>query len=364
MTHATNVPDTTATTDAAPAADPATTAGDTASAASVGITAAARATATVTGSSATTPAAQAGAPGTAEPLGGGTDGAAGRAGTARTTGTAGTAGVPGTAGTLRTAPDTTGTPGAAPGTAPVAARDAASAVTGPRTAATPAGQASSAEDPRFLDTTRAAYDTIARDYTAEHPDSTAGPTAHLERALLGTFAELVREHSDAPVADIGSGPGYVTARLAGLGLPVFGVDVSPQMVATAREAHPELRFHVGSMTALDLPDGTLGGVLALYSTIHVPDRHLPSAFAEFHRVLVPGGYVLLAFQTVPEDSGERHVHLDERYGHAISLDYHWRTPETIGALLADTGFHVLARVHREPWGDEKRPRGFVLARGR
>lgn len=218
-----------------------------------------------------------------------------------------------------------------------------------------------AADP-FIETTRAAYDTIARDYATEHPDSAAGPTGHLERALLGTFAELVREHSDAPVADIGSGPGHVTARLDALGVPVFGVDVSPQMVAMARESHPRLRFHVGSMTALDLPDETLGGVLALYSTIHVPDGHLPKAFAEFRRVLVPGGHVLLAFQTVPEDSGERHVHLDERYGHAISLDYHWRTPETIGALLTDIGFHVLARVHREPWGDEKRPRGFVLAR--
>ena len=219
-----------------------------------------------------------------------------------------------------------------------------------------------AADPRFIAATRASYDTIARDYATEHPDSAAGPTGHLERALLGTFAELVREHSDAPVADIGSGPGHVTARLAALGVPVFGVDVSPRMVAMARETHPQVRFHVGSMTALDLPDGTLGGVLALYSTIHVPDEHLPSVFAEFHRVLVPGGHVLLAFQTVPAGSGERRVHLDERYGHAISLDYHWRTPETVGALLTGTGFHVLARVHREPWGDERRPRGFVLAR--
>jgi SAM-dependent methyltransferase len=217
---------------------------------------------------------------------------------------------------------------------------------------------------RFITSTAASYDAIARDYAAEHPDSTAGAAGHLERAMLGAFVELVREHSGAPVADIGSGPGHVTARLAALGVPVFGVDVSPRMVALARGTHPRLRFHVGSMTALDLPDGTLAGVLALYSTIHVPDEHLPAAFAEFHRVLVPGGHVLLAFQTVPADSGERHVHLDERYGHAVSLDYHWRTPETIGALLAEAGFEVMARLHREPYGDEKRPRGFVLARRR
>jgi SAM-dependent methyltransferase len=217
---------------------------------------------------------------------------------------------------------------------------------------------------RFVTATGAAYDTIAHDYAAEHPDSTAGPTGHFERAMLGAFVELVREHSGAPVADIGSGPGHVTARLAALGVPVFGVDVSPRMVALARETHPRLRFHVGSMTALDLPDGTLAGVLALYSAIHVPDEHLPAVFAEFRRVLVPGGHVLLAFQTVPADTGERRLHLDERYGHAISLDYHWRTPETVGALLTEAGFEVMARLHREPYGDEKRPRGLVLARGR
>ncbi|MHB9859559.1 class I SAM-dependent DNA methyltransferase [Streptomyces sp. YIM S03343] len=264
------------------------------------------------------------------------------------------------------ATDATGRAEAATSTDTADATDATAAppATAPPATAPSAGRDPGA-DPGFLAATRAAYDTIARDYAAEYPDSTALPGSHLERALLGIFAELVKEHSDAPVADIGSGPGHVAARLDAMGLPVFGVDVSPQMVALARETHPHLRFHVGSMTALGLPDETLAGVLALYSTIHVPDDHLPTVFEEFRRVLVPGGHVLLAFQTVSKGSDgseERRVHLDERYGHAISLDYHWRTPETIGALLTEAGFQVMARVHREPWGDEKYPRGFVLAR--
>ncbi|AMW12498.1 methyltransferase [Streptomyces qaidamensis] len=214
--------------------------------------------------------------------------------------------------------------------------------------------------PDFLQSTQSSYDAIAEAYTAEHPDSLAGRP--LERALLTTFVELVRAAGTAgrpPVADVGSGPGYVTARLHEAGLPVFGVDTSPRMVALARRAHPELRFHVGSMTALDLPEETLGGIVALYSIIHVPDDHLPSVFAGFRRVLQPGAPVLLGFQSGDEDGHQR---LTERYGQEISLDYYWRTPDTVAAHLEEAGLEMYARVLRAPQGEEKMPRAFLLAR--
>lgn len=213
-----------------------------------------------------------------------------------------------------------------------------------------------AETPEFIRTTRTSYDAIARPYTEQLADWLSDRP--LDLALVGAFAELVRAGGTAPVADVGSGPGHVTARLDALGLSVFGVDVSARMVALAREAHPSLRFHVGSMTALDLPDETLGGVLALYSIIHVPDEHLPTAFAEFHRVLVPGGHVLLGFQSAVED--ER-MHLAERFGQEISLDYYWRTPDTVAELLVKAGLRLHTRVLREPADDEKRPRAYLLA---
>jgi len=81
------------------------------------------------------------------------------------------------------------------------------------------------------------------------------------------------------------------------------------MVAVARRAHPDLRFDEGSMTALDLADGVLGGIVAWYSIIHTPPQRLPVTFTEFHRVLGPGGHLLLAFQ-----AGDEKVHLEHGYG--------------------------------------------------
>ena len=88
----------------------------------------------------------------------------------------------------------------------------------------------------------------------------------------------------------------MTAHLHSLGLSAFGVDLSPAMIVVARRAHPGLQFNEGSMTALDLTDGVLGGIVAWYSIIHTPPERLPVVFAEFYRVLGPGGHLLLAFQ--------------------------------------------------------------------
>ncbi|MEU6349999.1 class I SAM-dependent methyltransferase [Streptomyces sp. NPDC047072] len=215
----------------------------------------------------------------------------------------------------------------------------------------------SADTPDFIRATRTAYDTIAEPYSEQFSDWLGIQT--LDRGLISGFAELVKEQNLGPVADVGSGPGHATARFHELGIPVFGVDVSPKMVELARRAHPELRFHVGSMTALDLPSGTLGGITALYSTIHVPDDQLPTAFAEFHRVLRAGGHVLLGFQT--SDENDR-LHLTERFGHEIDLDYYWRTPDTVAGLLTAAGLQVVSRVRCEALDGKKYPRAYVVAR--
>lgn len=210
------------------------------------------------------------------------------------------------------------------------------------------------DDP-FLHRTRAAYDAMAGEYAEAFQAELADKP--LDRALLAAFAEVVREGGAGPVADIGCGPGHVTAHLAGLGLTALGIDLSPEMIAVARRTHPDLRFAVGSMTALDLPDGSLGGIVAFYSIIHVPTERLPGVFAEFHRVLAPGGHLLLAFQ-----SGDDGLHRTEAFGHEIALDYTWRRPDDVAALLTAAGLPPHAHLLRDPTPAELLPRAYLQAR--
>lgn len=207
----------------------------------------------------------------------------------------------------------------------------------------------------FLTTTRTFYDAVAEDYADLFRDELA--KRPLERAVLGVFAELVE--GDGPVADLGCGPGRTTARLAALGLPMFGVDLSESMLAIARRENPGLRFEQGSMLELDLPDGALAGALSFYSSIHTPVDQLPALFAEFHRVLAPGAPLLVAFQ-----AGDEHRHFDRPFGHPVSLTFQRRRPEHIADLLTAAGFALVSRTVREPDRalDEVSQQAFLIVR--
>ncbi|GAA1908391.1 class I SAM-dependent methyltransferase [Streptomyces sodiiphilus] len=210
-------------------------------------------------------------------------------------------------------------------------------------------------DSSFLDATRGSYDVLASSYLDRlDPDLDLPP---LSQALHRTFAELVKAQGGGPVADVGCGPGWVTDILHGLGLDVFGIDLSPGMVAEARRTYPGLRFEVGSMLSLDLEDATLGGLLASYSIIHIPRDRLPEVFAEFHRVLAPGGQLMLTFQV-----GDESLHFDEAWGKSVSLDFYRQQPSDVVGLLREAGFEVTAEIVRHPEPTEKSPHGCVMAR--
>ncbi|MER6124110.1 class I SAM-dependent methyltransferase [Streptomyces sp. NPDC001795] len=206
-----------------------------------------------------------------------------------------------------------------------------------------------------LKATRDSYDTVAVDYDRLLRNEL--DNMPFDRAMLGVFAERVLGGGGGPVGDLGCGPGRVTTYLDKLGLDAFGIDLSPQMVAVARQAYPGLRFEVGSMTGLDVEAGTLAGALAWYSTVHTPPRELPVTFREFHRVLAPGGHLLMAFKV-----GDECVHLDHAYGHDLSLDVYRFRPEQVSGLLADAGFVEVARLERAADERENTPQAYILAR--
>ncbi|MFF0010791.1 class I SAM-dependent methyltransferase [Streptomyces sp. NPDC005374] len=205
----------------------------------------------------------------------------------------------------------------------------------------------------FVTATRTFYDAIAEDYAELFPDEIAGKP--LDRAVFAGFAELVGE--GGAVADLGCGPGRVTAHLASLGLSVFGLDLSESMLAIARRENPGLRFERGSMLELDLADGSLAGAVSWYSSIHTPVDELPRLFAEFHRVLAPGGHLLIAFQV-----GDEHRHHDRPWGHPVALTFLRRRPEWIAELLAAAGFAPVVHTVREPHPNETTQQAALIVR--
>ncbi|MBP2387072.1 class I SAM-dependent DNA methyltransferase [Paeniglutamicibacter kerguelensis] len=202
--------------------------------------------------------------------------------------------------------------------------------------------------------TQAAYDLVAPGY--ERLLRTELDANPFDRALLGLFAELVGTDG-SPVADLGCGTGRIARYLSERGLDVRGMDLSPKMIEIARRENPGLSFDVGSLEDLDMADESCAGVLAWYSIIHAPMEVLPQIFAEMHRVLRPGGFALLAFQ-----SGNESVKVSRAYGHEVSFTAHRLDPEYIASLLEAAGFARHSSTVRQPGPMESTPQAYLMMR--
>jgi SAM-dependent methyltransferase len=177
-----------------------------------------------------------------------------------------------------------------------------------------------------------------------------------DRELLKEFAALVGQ--ERAVLDLGCGPGHTTAHLAALGVRATGVDLSPNMVETARGLFPETRFEVGDFFALDCESSSIAGILAFYCIVHLSLDQLVPAFVEWQRVLEGGGVLLLSFHV-----GSEVVRAENFLGTNSTLDFTFFDPEQVKAALLAAGFEAVDVRIRAPYEIEyPSERSYVFAR--
>src|SRR5688572_29744194 len=110
---------------------------------------------------------------------------------------------------------------------------------------------------------RAAHDRIARSY-AEH-------FAPLTGLALGPLLDAARAAAGRRVLDVATGPGLAAAAARARGATATGVDVSPGMVALAREAHPGVDFRVADVVALPFAAAAFDAVICNFALGHFPE---------------------------------------------------------------------------------------------
>lgn len=206
-------------------------------------------------------------------------------------------------------------------------------------------------DPRTAEL-RAAHDVLAPFYAerlAGHID-----TMPVEQALLGLFAQLAGP--GAEVLDVGCGTGRLTPFLTAHGLRVQGVDLSEEMVRTARRDHPGAVFEVGDVRSLPHADGSLGGALGWYSLMYLPPEERATAYAELARVLRPGAPLAVAFKA----GDGTHRRADSSLGLGVEFDIWWHDPEELRADLEAAGFATTLWAGRPAEPDELQPQGYLL----
>jgi ubiquinone/menaquinone biosynthesis C-methylase UbiE len=167
-----------------------------------------------------------------------------------------------------------------------------------------------------------------------------------DRQLVSTWATDIH----GSVIDAGCGPGQWTEFLAERGLTVEGVDQVPEFIRHANQRSTAARFRVGGITALDVPPGSVGGVLTWYSLIHFPPEEIQEPLAEFARVLKPDGTLLVGFFEGPAIVG---------FDHAVITAYQWPVT-SVSDELVKAGFEVIETHTRT--SPNHRPHAAIIAR--
>ena len=184
------------------------------------------------------------------------------------------------------------------------------------------------------DVSRAAYSRRAEEYIYLLGSMDAVHPSDLQ--VVSTWASQV----DGEIVDAGCGPGHWTGFLAQQGHAARGIDQVPEFIAHATSTHPTVDFALGSLDALDVAAGSLGGLLSWYSLIHYEPGSIQGPLREFSRALKPGGSLLVGFFEGP---------VVEEFAHAVTPAYRWPV-DALGAELDEAGFDVVESHVRKTAG--------------
>ena len=151
------------------------------------------------------------------------------------------------------------------------------------------------------------------------------------------------------VLDIGSGPGllaYDIAASVGPAGHVCGIDISEDMLTMSRRRCADqswTEFQRADATKLPYPNDSFDAAVSTQVYEYVAD--VPSALAELHRVVRPGGRVVV----VDTDYGSLVIHTENEARMELVLSawnehfVHGRLPRILSRQLRDAGFAIRHR---------------------
>ena len=176
---------------------------------------------------------------------------------------------------------------------------------------------------------------------------------------LHEIQRFLPEGRKLDILDVGTGTGFFAILLAEKGHRVEGIDLTPAMLEEARilakQRNLGITFQEMDAQNLEYPNDSFDVVISRNLTWTLPDPE--SAYAEWFRVLKPGGVLLnfdadYASHVRSHSTQNRKVAPDSPYGHigmtealqqenddiTLSMDIGQARPEWDGEVLTRVGF--------------------------
>ena len=180
---------------------------------------------------------------------------------------------------------------------------------------------------------RETYGRIAAAWMAQHQaDTWWVPGAEAFAAMLPP---------GGAVLDVGCAGGYKAEWLTRRGFQVGGVDLSPEMVALARERLPQCRFEAIGVMDLDRLGETYDGVFCQAMLLHVPKAEIAEAFASLARRLKPGGLLSVSVKEIRPGQGEEEDKTEDDVGYEYTRRFSYFTAAELRALVEGAGLEVV-----------------------
>ncbi|MER8778290.1 class I SAM-dependent methyltransferase [Mesorhizobium sp. M0220] len=160
---------------------------------------------------------------------------------------------------------------------------------------------------------------------AERYDALAPIKPHNALYERPASLELLGDVTGLNILDAGCGSGICSEKLARSGARVSAFDITPEMLALARQrcAGLDVDIRLGNLErALDwLADGSFDRILCSLALDYV--EKLEPVFAEFHRVSCPGGWLVFSMGHPMRDWQDTRTRGTKTYFETNRWGMHW-----------------------------------------
>lgn len=147
------------------------------------------------------------------------------------------------------------------------------------------------------------------------------------------------------VCDAGCGPSaHIGKYFYDKGIQITGLDISDKCIELAGKYNPGMKFTIGDMINMPFGKETYDGIISYYSVLHTPKQYVGIIFNEFHRVLKPGGLLLIAVK-----AGTTEGYIPELLGIQTEIYFSLFSEMEIVGYFESAGFNIEHIEKRNPY---------------